>query len=105
VSYLQNAKSEDASPAGKEQLDGQTVQVYRIDKIDFLGAKAAGEMKVWVNPESSLPVKISLDQPQKERGSRNTIVLKDFEWNKDLDDSLFQVPADFTIEEAQAAPN
>jgi hypothetical protein len=95
VSHLQNAKPEDARLIGEENLDGRTVQLYRIDKIDFLGAKSGGEMKVWVDAKTSLPVKIIMDQPQKERGSRNTIELKDFEWNKELDESLFKVPADY----------
>jgi outer membrane lipoprotein-sorting protein len=97
VSHLQNAKPEDAKLMGTDQLNKREVQLYRIDKIDFLGAKGGGEMKVWVDPDSGLPVKIHMDQPQKERGSRNTIELSDFEWNKDLDASLFLVPADFTV--------
>jgi outer membrane lipoprotein-sorting protein len=99
VSHLQNAKPENAKLIGKEQLNGKSVQLYRIDKIDFLGAKGGGEMKVWVDPETSLPVKILMDQPQKERGSRNTIVLTDFEWNAEIDESVFQVPADYTFGE------
>jgi outer membrane lipoprotein-sorting protein len=101
VSHLQNATPEDAKRIGTEELNGHTVELYRLDKIDFLGAKGGGEMKVWVDPETGLPVKILMDQPQKERGSRNTIELTDFEWNKDLDESLFEVPADFTLKEAE----
>jgi outer membrane lipoprotein-sorting protein len=101
VSHLQNAKPEDAKRIGTEELNGHTVDLYRLDKIDFLGAKGGGEMKVWVDPETGLPVKILMDQPQKERGSRNTIELTDFEWNKDLDESLFEIPADFTLNEAE----
>jgi outer membrane lipoprotein-sorting protein len=101
VSHLQDAKPENAMQIGTEQLNGRPVELYRIDKIDFLGAKGNGEMKVWVDSETGLPVKILMDQPQKERGSRNTIELTDFEWNKDLDASLFVVPADFTVKEAQ----
>jgi hypothetical protein len=102
VSHLQNARPEDARLIGKEQLSGKTVQLYRIEKIDFLGAKGAGEMKIWVDPETNLPVKILMDQPQKDRGSRNTIELTDFEWNKALEASLFLPPGDYTIKEVQA---
>jgi hypothetical protein len=97
VRQIQNAKPGDAKLVGEEQLDGRTVQLYRMEEVDFLGAKGEGEMRVWVDPKTNLPVKIVVDEPQKERDRRTTLEFIDFEWNKKLDEKLFRIPEDFTF--------
>jgi hypothetical protein len=97
VRQLQNAKPGDAKFVGEEQLEGLTVQLYRMDNVDFLGAKGEGVMKIWVDPKTNLPVKIVVDEPQKERERRTTLEFIDFEWNKKLDEKLFKIPEDYTF--------
>jgi outer membrane lipoprotein-sorting protein len=101
VEQLRKVKPDDAMLIGEEQIDGRKVQVYQVDKVDFLDAKGQGQMKIWVDPETDLPVKLLVDNPNVERSKRTTLTFTDIVWNQDLDDSLFQVPADFTVTEGQ----
>jgi hypothetical protein len=97
VEQIQRAKPEDAKRADDEQLDGRVVHVYRLNKVDFLGAKGDGEMTVWVEPKTNLPVKILINDPGDEKGGGVYMEFIDFEWNKKLDEQLFRIPEDFTF--------
>ena len=102
VEQLRKVKPDDARLIGEEQIGGRKVQVYQVDKVDFLDAKGQGQMKIWVDLETDLPVKLLVDNPNAERSKRTTLNFTDIVWNQELDDSLFQVPADFT---AKADPD
>lgn len=100
VEQLQKVKPNDAKLLGEETLDRRKVQLYHVDRVDLLDAKGKGEMKIWVDPETNLPVKIVVDNPNVERSKRTTLTFIDIVWNKELDGALFQVPDDFIIKEA-----
>jgi outer membrane lipoprotein-sorting protein len=103
VEQLQKVKPNDARLLGEETLDRRKVQLYQVDRVDLFDAKGTGEMKIWVDPETSLPVKLVVDNPSVERSKRTTLTFTDIVWNKELDAALFQVPGDFTIKEAADA--
>ena len=99
VSQIQRLNAEDAQLIGEEQLDGRAVQLYQLDKVAFLFVRGRGQMKIWVDPQTRLPVKILLD-PTRKGVSTGDTQISDFEWNKKLDESLFQIPADYDIVDA-----
>jgi outer membrane lipoprotein-sorting protein len=103
VEQFRKVKPDDARLIGEEEIDGRKSQLFQVDKVDFLDAKGQGQMKIWVDPKTELPVKLLVDNPNVDRSKRTTLTFTDIEWNKELDDSLFQVPADFTIKTAQQA--
>jgi hypothetical protein len=107
VKQIQQARPEDAKRGDDEKLDGRMVHVYRIDKVRFLGAKGDGEMTVWVDPKTNLPVKIVINDPGDEKHGGTYLEFVGFEWNKKLDEKLFIIPEDFTfkgLEEPRKEP-
>jgi outer membrane lipoprotein-sorting protein len=108
VQQLRQLTPKDAKRTGREKLNGRDVDVYRVEKIDLFGAKGKGEMKIWVNPETMLPVRIELKMHTR-LGAKPTdpfdtfFTLENFSWNERLDASLFdlEVPKGFRIEKEQ----
>lgn len=98
VQQLQKAKPEDAKLVSEDEIGGKKVDVYQVAKIDFLGGKGDGLMKIWVDRETKLPVKITVEGPGDNKGAgKMCLEFTDFQWNKRLDDKLFKIPEDFTF--------
>jgi len=112
VDQIRRVNAKDAERIGEERLDGRKTIVYRFEKIDFLGAKGKGRMKVWVDPKTKLPVRIRIGmntrrgaKPQ-DRPFDTVMTLEDFEWNKSLDPKLFRlkVPDGYTVKQGRPGP-
>lgn len=111
---LTHLQPEGARPLDDEELDGRKALVYEVDDLGdvrFLGLESAEAcMKLWVDPESKLPVRIVVQVVSTGENIRadtpfdTTLTFDDFEWNKPLDASLFslQVPEGFSVQESPA---
>ena len=112
VEQLRHVKGEDAELIGHERQGGRTVQVYRLTHLDFMGVKArdpkdGDEMKVWVDAETGLPVRIRLEGALSQTGKDHSFLeWEGFVWNAPLDPALFslEIPEGYTVvEPAQGA--
>jgi len=97
IRAFENARPEDAKLVRTESLDGKTVDVYEVDKIEFMGSHGDGTTTVWVDRKTRLPVKIVLDDPSEKPGASVRLEFEGFEWNQKLDEKLFRIPEDFTF--------
>jgi hypothetical protein len=104
VKQLQQLNVEDAQLIGEEILDGRTVQVYQLNKVEFLFVRGRGRMKIWVDPATRLPVKIRFE-PTRKNVPIGYTEISEFEWNKRLDESLFQIPTDYIIDDTSLRLN
>lgn len=112
VDQIRQAKPDDAKAVGEEKLNDRKTLVYEFDQIDFLGMKGKGQMKVWVDPETKLPVKIRVGANTRsgskpsDRPFDTVMILEDFEWNKKLDPALFKLeaPEGYTVKQGRPGP-
>lgn len=80
-----------------EQLNGKEVHVYSVAKCESLRFDGVGEMKVWVDPKSKLPLKIRIQQNKRpnskptDRPFDTVTVFDDLVWNKTLNPELFEL--------------
>lgn len=114
---LRNLRPEGAKRRADEKIDGRTALVYEFDdlsKINFMGLESAeGQMKIWVDPKSKLPVKIvvkantNADRKSTDRPFDTTLTFEKFEWNKKFDPSLFslEIPKGYTVVDGPRTPN
>lgn len=100
ISKFRNVKPENAEWIGEESQNGRKIDVYLVRHIDIMGIKAelSGEegqrMTVWVDRESSLPVKILLETSFHIEGkSRDWLEFSEFVWNEPFDENLFSLKA------------
>ncbi|MCP4589499.1 MAG: hypothetical protein GY842_02015 [bacterium] len=94
-SILRKIRDETGVFRGSERLDDRTVSVFE--------AEAAGERcVVWADSSTGLPVRAELHQRNMTQAGR-PIVLHDFEYDVELDESLFSItpPAGYELEEKQ----
>ena len=94
IAQLRKLKSEDAEKTGDEEVGGRLCQVYRVRQAEFLGLK--GEMTLWVDPKTELPVKIHFERPD----GKMKLTFDKFTWDKAIDEDLFklEVPDGYTVQ-------
>jgi hypothetical protein len=106
IEQFRNVKEENAEWLGEEKQDGRRIDVYLVKHVELMGIKAelSGEpgerMKVWVDRQSSLPVRILLEISARADGpSDDWLEYYDFTWNEPLEDDLFslEVPEGYTL--------
>ncbi len=106
IEQFRNVKQEDAEWIGEENQNGRRIDVYLVKHVELMGIRAelSGEpgerMKVWVDRQSCLPVRILLEISARADGpSDDWLEYYDFTWNKPLDDDLFslEVPEGYTL--------
>lgn len=92
IEQLQRVKPEDAESLGQRTREPRA-EVFRVKQIKFLGREAEGDMEIWVDPQSQLPLRIELRDAQ----GTNIVTLERMRWNDPLDDDLFSlgIPAGF----------
>jgi outer membrane lipoprotein-sorting protein len=102
VDQLRKAKPEDAELLGEESFGKLKAKVYRVQRVDFLGIQGKGEMKVWIDSISELPVKITVSDQEGKR----FLSFDQFEWNKRLNKKLFRLeaPAGYTVNDLLGDP-
>ena len=104
LTSLRRAHESDGEFAGQEELDGKLTDVFEVKTDDRT-------MTVWVDAEVELPVRIEIAGPSTEETSDSLrmteAVLSDFDWDADLDESLFALtppPGYVLIEHDVEAP-
>jgi len=91
IASRQNGTEEDL---GLDKINGKTVKVFHSpDKIN--------DFTVWVDVETSLPERIEIRQPM----SKRTVIIEDFEFDVELDESLFDTtaPEDYAVDRVERA--
>lgn len=85
------------------QLGRTTINGVTAEGIECKLREVAGEngvMRLWVDVETNLPVRIEMEKLGMEEGQMRPVkyVMENFEWNVPLDESLFEpdIPADYT---------
>lgn len=68
-----------------ERIDDIPCQVYRVKDTTFMGDRVPW-VKVWLDPESKLPVQI-----HSVVGDRSALTLKDFHWDEPFDEGLLEL--------------
>jgi outer membrane lipoprotein-sorting protein len=86
LASLRRAHKSDGEFAGQEELDGKLIDVFEVRTKDRT-------MTVWVDAEVELPVRIEIAGSSTEETTDSLgmteAVLSDFDWDADLDESLF----------------
>lgn len=110
IEQFRKLQPDAAKRQGDEQLGGKNTYVYIVNDIDFLGFKGEGEMKIWVDPKTKLPLKIRVGVNSR-KGSKSTdrpfdtvITYEDFEWNRKLDPKLFELKVPTGYKAIQGMP-
>ena len=95
---LREVAEKDARFIREEQRDGRRTLVYHVSNAHIMGMR--GEMTVWVDPQSKLPVRIEVGHEEEPDPQNATILLHDFTWNQPLDPELFslEVPEGYQVE-------
>jgi len=89
IPQLRRASSNDGEHIGEELLDSRLTQIFRMNKVDFMGFQGAAEMIIWVDSSDQLPVKIVIrDRSPK---SQMMIRFEGFVWNQPLSSELFSL--------------
>jgi len=96
LQQAQDANNGDVEYLGERQIDGINTDGYRLREAHGI------EIAVWVDPESLLPVRIEYDMAGMP-GKQMKLVMSNFEFNVELDDSLFslQIPEGYTVRTMQ----
>ncbi|UCD28454.1 MAG: hypothetical protein JSV03_15440 [Planctomycetota bacterium] len=94
IQQAQENEDESVEYLGEQEIDG-------LPAIGYLTKDPEGKMNFWADAQTLLPIRIEM--LVKMVGAEGTIVMSDFEFNIDLDESLFslEVPDGYTRHEAQ----
>jgi hypothetical protein len=104
IAHLRRLKGQDAERLADEELDGRKTQAYRLKGGDVFMGLRVGQTetaKLWVDPQSGLPVRIAVERTLPDGSKRLLLAFERFTWNEVLDPDLFrlEVPKGFTLEE------
>jgi len=89
VEQLSHAKTSEAKRIGEEWLDKKLTEVYRVGKFNMMGIRGEGVMTVWVDKETSLPLKIVIADTDPKHESE--IRFEKMVWNEPIDPALFSM--------------
>jgi outer membrane lipoprotein-sorting protein len=100
VDQLRQAKSDTAEAIGEELIDGVRCAVFRMKNARWLAV--VGDMLVWVDPNSGLPVRIVIsDSTAKDKAE---IRLDRFTWNVPLEPALLSLNVPEGFQMGEVAP-
>ncbi|UCG57779.1 MAG: hypothetical protein JSU70_23305, partial [Phycisphaerales bacterium] len=90
VSVLEDDPNFVVEELGEEEIEGRWC-------VGFLASGPQGEVVIWADSETALPVRIE----QKEH--QMTVICKNFEFDPQIDEALFSmdIPEDYTLQEQQ----
>ncbi|MEN6427126.1 MAG: hypothetical protein ABFE13_17360 [Phycisphaerales bacterium] len=96
--WLRMILSGDYRNLGRATINGVAAEGIECSRPEFVGSD--GVIRLWVNVETNLPVRIEVEMRETEGGRMKPqkFVMESFEWNAPLDESLFEpnIPADYT---------
>ncbi len=99
--WLKRLLSGDYVKLGRTTIDGVVVEGIEGRMLESGGETV---MRFWVDVETNLPVRIEMTGM--EGGQMMKLVMENFEWNAQLDESFFEpnIPADYTLLEDRPNP-
>lgn len=91
-------QTDDAERLRKEVVDDKEAEVFRVRRIKLFGTESdKGEMRVWVDTTTMLPLRIELRM-----GATPVVTLKEIKWNSAIDPSLLSLAIPDTYSEQPA---
>jgi len=97
-SWLRKILSGEYTKLGRSTINGVAVEGVECKLPEVAGADSI--MRLWVDVETNLPVRIEMERLAMEEGQMRPVkhVMENFEWDAQLDESLFEpnIPADYT---------
>jgi len=96
--WLRTILSGEYTKLGRTTINGVTAEGIECGRPEFVGSD--GVIRLWVDVETNLPVRIEVRMREMEGGRMKPqkFVMENFEWNAPLDESLFEpnIPDDYT---------
>ena len=103
--WLKMILSGDYTELGRATIDGIASEGIECSRPDMVGKDRI--IRLWVNVETNLPIRIEVEGEQMEAGQMrpHKFVMENFEWNTSLDESIFEpnIPDDYTQAEEPRA--
>lgn len=97
--WLKMILSGDYTELGQDTINGIIAEGIECNRPEMVGEN--GIMRLWVEVETNLPLKIEVEMLGMEGGQMrpHKYVMENFEWNASLDKSLFEpnIPNDYTL--------
>ncbi|MGD2095169.1 MAG: hypothetical protein PVH77_09215, partial [Phycisphaerales bacterium] len=90
INMLQNSPHFEVEDLGQQEIEGQMA-------IGFRAVHPRGELTIWADPETALPVRVEQTEQQL------NIICKNFKFDEPLDDSLFSmdVPEGYSMQQTE----
>jgi len=96
--WLKMILSGEYTKLGRATINGVAAEGIECSRPEFVGND--GVIRLWVDVERNLPVRIEVQMREMEGGRMKPqkFVMENFEWNAQLDESLFEpnIPNDYT---------
>ena len=112
VAWHAQLAERDGELVGEEELNGRKTLLYKLKQFSAMGEnlREGQSVKVWINPETRLPVQIVSEQTTPGAVGTNPIhnltTYSDFKWNEPIDPDLFNtgVPEGYELNDTRPHP-
>lgn len=94
IMQLRQVKADGAERLSRAIADGKQTEVFRVRGINLFGTRGEkGEMRVWLDSTTMLPVRIELRM-----GDTSIMTLKEINWSPNFDPSLLaqEIPSGYS---------
>jgi hypothetical protein len=102
--WLKIILSGDYTKLGRDNINGAAVEGIECNRPEMTGDEN-GIMRLWVDVETNLPVRIEVEKLGMEAGQMrpHKFVMENFQWNVELDESVLEpnIPNDYKLREEQ----
>ena len=100
--WLKMILSGDYTELGRDNINGVAVEGIESKGSEMIGDEN-GVMRLWVDVETNLPVRIEVEKLGMEAGQKRPqkFVMENFQWDVELDAGIFEpnIPPDYTLKE------
>ena len=100
IEQFRNIKYQDAQKLREETQDGRKIDVYLVKHVELMGMREdlsgqEGErMTVWIDRQSSLPIRILLEASTEVNGqSKDWFDFSEFSWNEPIGEDILSLQA------------
>jgi len=105
--WVKTILSEDYTKIGRGNINGIDVEGVEVQNSELLGGDE-GIVRLWVDVETNLPVRMELEGKMMEAGAKRPMkfVMDDFQWDVELDERIFEpnIPDDYKLIEEKKRP-
>ena len=102
--WLKIILSGDYTKLGRDNINAAAVEGIECNRPEMTGDEN-GIMRLWVDVETNLPVRIEVEKLGMEAGQMrpHKFVMENFQWNVELDESVLEpnIPNDYKLREVQ----